>query len=144
MLFHETQTCENLLFILFPNAFQPFIAQNRTCGKNLANLFQRKRRLSYKERKSEYHGLWKWRKTKRRDRFEKKKKEPSLLWRINGKYNMISKINLSFLRNYQDRQLFSLSHLKCRSFCLFYIMWVRQRNFKNVIESLWWKSIKKE
>lgn len=79
MLFHETQTCENLLFILFPNAFQPFIAQNRTCGKNLANLFQRKRRLSYKERKSEYHGLWKWRKTKRRDHFEKKKKEPSLL-----------------------------------------------------------------
>ena len=23
VLFHETQTCENVLFILFPNAFQP-------------------------------------------------------------------------------------------------------------------------
>ena len=23
MLFHETQTCENVLFILFPNGFQP-------------------------------------------------------------------------------------------------------------------------
>lgn len=93
-----------------------FIAQNRTCGKNLANLFQRKRCLSYKKRKSEYHGIWKWRKTERRDHFEKKEKEPSLLSGINGKYNMISKINLSFLRNYHDRQLYSLSHLKCKVF----------------------------
>lgn len=57
-----------------------FIAQNRTCGKNLANLFQRKRSLSYKERKSEYHGLSKWRKTKRRDHFEKKKKKKNLAY----------------------------------------------------------------
>lgn len=48
------------------------IAQDRTCGKNLANLFQRKRCISYKERKSEYHRLWKWRKAKRRGHLENK------------------------------------------------------------------------